>query len=146
MEPPNVAEARGRQQMLALLDLVTGRATRLLADDGRFPPLGYVMTTAGDCAPLRAVAQEGQHVTAADLLSALLEVCREAAREGTIRACAICYRTRAGGPEGRPAAAVILEHRDAPPMMVVRPYSRGPDGKWAFETGVTDRGERQVFL
>jgi hypothetical protein len=134
-----------REDMNELLDPLIEFAKKLLEKNGEFYPFGNFMTTDGTIELMAAM--DGEQPDSAELIDLLAGACRKKAEQGSIRASALCYDVRWRGENGQPtdAIAVAIEHRDADPITVVVPYSKGRFGGWNFEPLVATAGQRRVF-
>lgn len=134
-----------RADMNELLDPLIEFAKEMLKKNGEFYPFGNFMTTDGKIELMAAM--DGDHPDSTALIDLLAAACRQKADEESIRAAALCYDVRWRGENGQPtdAIAVAIEHRDADPITVIVPYSKGRLGGWNFEALVATPGQRRVF-
>jgi hypothetical protein len=124
-----------------------GLAENMLEQTGEFHPFGARLAEGGQLA-LVDVAPSLPAASNPLIVDALYAEFRLEAREGSIRACAVCWdalvpREQGGGLMD--AIAIDLEHRDGDPTIMLCGYERGPSGDLRFENPVMAAGKPHVF-
>lgn len=137
-----------RRDMDELLDRLLRFAQQQLRNVGGFYPFGAHMTSDGQVC-LDAAHTGEEQPDPREVIDLLAGGLRPQAWTGGIRATAICYAIDLKDPvSGRTedAIAVSLEHRDAEPVLVVQPYSKGRLTGWKFgELVVMPPPEPRIF-
>src|SRR5664280_1873972 len=125
-----------------LLDMAE---SMLVVGDG-FTPFGARLACGGQLA-LIDVAPTLTEPSNPLILDALYATFRLEARQGSIRACAVCWDALVPRQNGglMDAVAIGLEHRDGEPTIFVCGYAREPGGDIHFDDPVTSTGRRHVF-
>jgi hypothetical protein len=124
-----------------------GLAESMLEETGEFRPFGARLAAGGQLA-LIDVAATLDEPSNPLIVDALYATFRLEARQGKIRACAVCWDALIPRQEGgglMDAIAIGLEHRDAEPTIVLCGYERDLTGDFRFEDPVTAAGRRHVF-
>ncbi len=112
-----------------LLNALAEVAGELLEKEGFFPPSGAVMTQDGEVNLLQPHdGEEGENPE--DQIAVLQEAFREAAREGTIRACAFSVDVQVENPETEEENEAILvsaEIQEGEAFDIFLPYVVGDE-------------------
>jgi hypothetical protein len=134
-----------RTDLDGILSPLLMMAESILETGNGFRPFGARLAAGGQVAIID-VANSYADPTNPLIVDALYATFRMEARQGTIRACGVCWDALVPSEEGglTDAIAIGLEHRDAEPKIVVCPYTRDFDGIH-FRDPVSAEGKRHVF-
>jgi hypothetical protein len=135
--------------MDSLLTACIELAQRLLEEHGEFYPFGHAIQADGRLELVSSfVEADDDRPDSAELLDLLCDGLAEMAKDGRIRASAVCADVRvrrSGESEARDAIQVAVEHRDADPVAVLMPYVKKRLGGFEFDELTASAAERRVF-
>lgn len=129
-----MAPQRAPDDLDTFLEPLLGFAHDMLRRHGEFYPFGATMDLDGAIALIAAHTGD-EHPGSQELIDLMVGGMRAQARDGVIRAAAICYdiRFQPDGGGVTDAIAVSLEHRDGKRAIVVEPYAKGRLTGWRFQ-------------
>ena len=130
-----------------LLNALLPFAQEMLAKHGEFYPIGASMDKTGEISCAAADTGDEQP-DSQDVIELLTKGFREEARQGNIRAAAICYDSRIvppGKTEKVDAIAIRSEHKDGDAIDAYIPYRKGKLGKYKYDDLIAGRGKRTIF-
>jgi hypothetical protein len=143
----SVRNETASDEMKAVLNAVTEFAKDQVEKRGSFLPFAATITTDGDLRMVIADIAVDQPEPIA-LLEPLYASLRRQASDGAIRAAAVCVDVRirqTEGDEATDAIQAMVEHRDAKPVNVFRPYAKRRLRGVAFGDPYPEPGEDRIF-
>jgi hypothetical protein len=138
--------ANPRDDLDALVNFLLPFAQQMLGKSDEFFPFAAEVSAEGELVAVGIDSGEDDQPASQEVIDAHIELLRSHAAAGQIRACGVCSDTRVTTPETgqTDAVRVALEHRDAEPLDVYLPYSKGPDA-YSFGDLIAVAGESRVF-
>ncbi|MHC4983285.1 MAG: hypothetical protein ACYTF6_08985 [Planctomycetota bacterium] len=136
MGDPDQLYAELKPEIQSLAEPLFGASEALVRKRGSFLPHGAVLTEQGETRLIMAGTEgfEGRSVSSIEVLPALHEALRATAREGGVRAVAVCEDVTIT-PEGQKktrAIKVLVEHQRGLCVGLYLPYRRKILGAYVF--------------
>jgi hypothetical protein len=130
----------------ALLNYVLPQAQTLLKKNGEFYPLAAYIKPDGELTPF-AICDGNEHPAPTQMIADLKSLLRDLAKQGEVRAVAICYdgRVKLPGKEKQDAITAFIEEQAGQSMTIYLPYSKKLLRGYQFDELTGVEADSQIF-
>lgn len=130
-----------------LLSFCIEYAKRRLEKQGAYYPFGASIKSDGSGSADGVPRQGSMQPTMQAVLDAYMALYQQRAKEGAIRAAAICWDGNLTLDDGKQidAIAIVLEHMSKESIFVYLPYQKSESGEYSFGELATEPREAQFF-
>lgn len=135
-----------KEQCEVLLDQLLPFAENQLKKHREFYPFAAVILM-DDTVELTESYDGNEHPESKDVINKLIQIHRQLASEGKIKASGIVWNASVASADGKPSSAVIvsLEHKDDYSVLVGEPYKIGLFKKINFGNLFAMEGKHDIF-
>ena len=135
-----------KEQCEVLLDKLLPFAEEQMKKHREFYPFAAVILM-DDTVELTGSHDGGEHPESKDVINDLIQIHRQLAHDGKIRASGIAWNASVASADGKPSDAIIvsLGHKDDYSVVVGEPYKIGLFKKVAFGSLFAMEGKHDIF-
>ena len=135
-----------KEQCEVLLDKLLPFAEDQMKKHREFYPFAAVLLP-DDSVELTASYDGNEHPESKDVMNDFIQIHKQLASEGTIKASGIAWNASVASADGRPSDAIIvsLEHKDDYSVIVGEPYKIGLFKKVTFGNLFAMEGKHDIF-
>ena len=134
------------EQCEVLLDKLLPFAEEQMKKHREFYPFAAVILT-DDAVELTGSYDGGEHPVSKDVINDLIQIHKQLAHDGKIKASGIVWNASVTSADGKPSEAIIvrLEHKDDYSVIVGEPYKIGLFKKVTFGSLFAIEGKHDIF-
>ncbi len=135
-----------KEQCEVLLDKLLPFAEEQMKKHREFYPFAAVILT-DDTVELTGSYDGGEHPESKDVINDLIQIHKQLAHDGKIKASGIVWNASVTSADGKPSDAIIvsLEHKDDYSVIVGEPYKIGLFKKVTFGSLFAMEGKHDIF-
>lgn len=135
-----------KEQCEVLLDKLLPFAEEQMKKHHEFYPFAAVILT-DDAVELTGSYDGGEHPESKDVINDLIQIHKQLAHDGKIKASGIVWNASVTSADGKPSDAIIvsLEHKDDYSVIVGEPYKIGLFKKVTFGSLFAMEGKHDIF-
>ena len=135
-----------KEQCEILLDKLLPFAEEQMKKHREFYPFAAVILTV-DTVELTGSYDGGEHPESKDVINDLIQIYKQLAHDGKIKASGIVWNASVTSADGKPSDAIIvsLEHKDEYSVIVGEPYKIGLFKKVTFGSLFAMEGKHEIF-